>query len=421
VRPKIVLDGCGLLFFLSFSDKSHMAVAFYPDVFVILTVPVFCAAAYYLICVKRLFRRSAKAAAPSEPPAFVAGCRPVVVLHGSLLRWNALLETGAPDVAVENTVEAINDFLTAACRWVVKTGGLFERTEGASFYGFWGTADVEGSAIDGVRSALRCALALRQDLAAINESRKIDGLPPLWIGMGVHAGRGLVARIGAAGAIAPAIVGEVNACAAFLDRQSALEGVDLLVSQDVWESASAEFLGQRRGETAFTELTGLTAYHVIKGYREAEGKDVIVETPYCVLEIPSVAKSVERWLINNGTQIVGPYSAGEIAGRLFAQEIDFDAECWREGTGQSSRLAEAGIFTGSAGENATLWVYDGALVHGPFSKGFLQTAVARGAIGADSHVCTGTTVDGWITLRSWAEENGVSDIWDYQPESKKAA
>ena len=108
------------------------------------------------------------------------------------------------------------------------------------------------------------------------------------------------------------------------------------------------------------------------------------------------------WTVNNGSQIVGPFAAGEIAARLHAQEMDFDSECWFEGSGESSRIADAGIFSGSGDKDAALWVFDGSTVHGPLSPGFLMTALERGAIVAEhSFICTGSTINGWTPLDRW--------------------
>jgi hypothetical protein len=108
-----------------------------------------------------------------------------------------------------------------------------------------------------------------------------------------------------------------------------------------------------------------------------------------------------RWLVNNGSQIVGPLGAKEIAGRLFEQELDFDCECWVDGTGKSAQIGSAGIFSGSEDEGAVLWVFDGETIHGPISPGFLKTAVACGAISENSFICENSTVNGWKTLQAW--------------------
>ena len=151
-----------------------------------------------------------------------------------------------------------------------------------------------------------------------------------------------------------------------------------------------------------------------EGYRNEEGQVVSTEVPYDPVQFsanevtggPSSETMIGerktlRWLINNGSQIVGPLAEREIALRLFAQELDFDCECWVEGTGKSAQIAKAGIFSGSEDVGANLWVYDGEIIHGPISTGFLKTAVICGAISENSWVCEISTVSGWKILLSW--------------------
>ena len=108
-----------------------------------------------------------------------------------------------------------------------------------------------------------------------------------------------------------------------------------------------------------------------------------------------------RWTVNNGSQIVGPLTPQEIAARLFAQELDFDCECWAEGSGKSAQIGTAGIYTGSEDAEAFLWVFDGETIHGPMSEGFLKTAIGHQAMPLTAHICEKTTINGWKSLQEW--------------------
>jgi len=216
-----------------------------------------------------------------------------------------------------------------------------------------------------------------------------------------------------------------------------MSGVDTLISQTVWQQSEAHFLGELLGEAKLTADTGLTGYYWISGYRDAQGGEVLVESPYArrdavdalhpaavpvnsptdsvepppvagpavVAPIRSSQRGLRRWLVNNGSQMVGPLKGEEIAAQLFAQELDFDSECWAEGTGNSAQIRDAGIFTGSEDDGASFWVYDGQTIHGPLSRGFLSTAVSRGAIPSQSYVCEGSTIEGWRTVADWLSAN----------------
>jgi len=338
----------------------------------------------------------------------------VTALHGSIRALNELLERHDP---VE-LAEAINDFLTLAASRVKHYGGLFERWGDGSFVASWGAPVSEGTE---VWKAIRCALELRGDLRVFNETRKTDGQKPFVFGMGVHTGMALAARLGPSHLLHYSVIGNVLHCARALDRIAPSVGTDLLISQETWTQSEARFLGEQSGEAKLTADTGLMPYYRITGYRDEQGQEMVVQvslpegaeslagvdqgitaapdTP--IISATTAAESPARWLINNGSQIIGPFGPKEVASRLYAQELDFDCECWTEGTGHSAQIANAGIFSGSEDQGASLWIYDGETIHGPVSPGFLRTALIHGAVPMTAWICEGSTVNGWRTVSAW--------------------
>ncbi|MGK5089488.1 hypothetical protein WDW86_18205 [Bdellovibrionota bacterium FG-2] len=330
----------------------------------------------------------------------------VTVLHGTLGEVSSLLETVGP----EDLALALNDFLTLAFSRARDRGAHFERFSGNSFIAIWGggldsdhhghgenpTSHLAEEAI----SASECALELREDFYSLNHARKNDGLKLLRISMGVHMGAALVAKLGAPGFSKLTCVGEAVQCARALDRLAANAGIDLLLSHDIWTVLEGRIPGKCAGESPLTPITGLTQlYSVSGGKMEALFEN---ETPGFSGTRSLMIKrdKPKRWSINNGSQIVGPWAETEIAQRLFAQELDFDCECWEEGSGKSGRICDSGMFSGSQDEGANLWVYDGQTIHGPISPGFLRTALICGAIARSAYVCEDSTVKGWALLES---------------------
>ena len=197
-----------------------------------------------------------------------------------------------------------------------------------------------------------------------------------------------------------------------------------MISQDVLKAAHGVFTGKSLGEARLTSDTGLTAYYSVVGFHEdasmpegtlepgtfagqdlesaREGGRLTGGETRVQITRPGSAPS--RWLVNNGSQIVGPFTAQELSQRLFSQELDFDCECWHEESGRSSRLDAAGIFSGSEDAGACYWVFDAGLVHGPVSEGFIRTAVQHGAVGPDAQVCDRSTVAGWKKLAEFVAE-----------------
>jgi class 3 adenylate cyclase len=336
---------------------------------------------------------------------------PVTAVHGSLRGLSGLIEASTP----EAVLDAVNDFLTLVAHRAREHGGRFERSEGAAFYAFW--TGKEPPAIEALR-ALRFALDVRRDLAVLNEARKVDGHKPLLAGMGVYSGQAVLGRMGTADAMFFGVAGTPLTCARALDELAPSMGVDLLAAQETWQLCETHLLGEALGEVRLTPDTGLTTYYALAGYRDEAGAEQRVETPYSRTEVPTSAvapaaivkrEGPKRWLVNNGSQIVGPYTVEQISACLYAQEMDFDSECWAEGTGETSKLAESGIFSGSGESGAGLWVYDGKTIHGPLSQGFLGTALSHGAISEQAMICEGSTVGGWKPLAEWRKAHPELD------------
>jgi class 3 adenylate cyclase len=369
-----------------------------------------------------------KTASPAAQPG-ASAVKPsrkiaVVALHGSLRGFTQLLEAGGP----EEVTEAINDYLTAVAFRVTSYGAVFERYPGASFGAAWELGETDESAQEALNQALHCAVSLRFDLAHLNESRKLDGKKQLRHGMGLHVGQALAARIGPVADIRYGVMGEALACARALDRLGLAEGKELIVSQEVLKAAHGTFSGKQLGEARLTEDTGLTPYYGILSYRE----DASATTG--TLEAATLSGAVEsserltggetrgkimrpggeaqRWLVNNGSQIEGPFTTQELSARLFTQEIDFDCECWNEETGRSAKIENAGIFSGSQDADACYWVYDGQMIHGPVSEGFVTTAFGHGAFGQNAFVCERSTVAGWRPLAAL-----VGELIDRKPDT----
>ncbi|MEO5969786.1 MAG: adenylate/guanylate cyclase domain-containing protein [Bdellovibrionia bacterium] len=337
-----------------------------------------------------------------DSPRFAPQKVVVTVLYGSLRSFSNLF---ASETA-EDIAESINDYLGLVSSSAKEFEGRFERFAGGeSFVITWGAPESEGTE---AWRAMRCALQLRTGFKNLNELRKVDGQKALTFCIGIHTGNALAARIGIVKQMSYTVIGDVLNCAKSLSQISAGAGRDILVSQDVWSQSDSKFVGEVAGEAKLTHETGLTYYYTLSAYRNEQGQEVEVPAPVVEAgaennspEVINKEKKSERWLINNGSQIVGPFGPEEIASRLFAQELDFDCECWSEGIGTSSQIKSAGIFSGSQDEDATLWLYDGKIVHGPMSPGFLRTAIGHGAMPRTVFICEKSTVNGWLSLESW--------------------
>jgi class 3 adenylate cyclase len=363
----------------------------------------------------------------------------VTVLDASIKNMDQFVDQNAPDAAGE----LLNDFVSHGAAIVEHYGGLVQTIGDFGFLAIWGLAELDGTE---VWRAVRCGLALRKKLGELIQIRKNDGKSGFHYGFGIHRGHCLVVKMGAHSSATVQVVGGVPRRARALAMLATKFGTDLIISQEVWAHTESRFVGEPLGEVNLRSESKVMSIFGISGYRDEQGQVVNVAVPNefslpssglvgqhsGVQEVQSLPgmtrleetqsafvlkeKAAMRWLVNNGTKIEGPLTASEIALRLFAQELDFDCECWAEGTGESAMLRDAKIFQGSDNRSAHLWIFDGQLVHGPLSEGFLKTAILHGAISSQSYVCSNSTVSGWKLL----EEMMPSLLTLNNTESKKS-
>ena len=373
----------------------------------------------------------------SDPEPSSASRRVVTVLSGSLRGLESLIAQALPDVVIQT----VNEFLSLAESRVASCGGQFSRERGSAFMATWGLYDSEEGARNPSyfeQEALRCALALIHDFRALREARKLDGLPHLPVALGLHTAEVVCGWMGALTSKDYGWVGELSSSVRALERLAAGHGVALVVSALVAESSDvkkgeANFRFEALGEARLSSDGNRLHYYRVSACREGEAWTEVdhasdAPTPLeleraglaqvlhseqrtgVVSEDPSrpslvvAVESPKRWLINNGSQILGPMEATDVAKLLFAQEIDFDCECWSEGQGKTQAIRDAGIFSGSEDTEGSLYVFDGQTIHGPLTQGFLNTALRVGAISHASWICEKTALSGWAELKGWQEK-----------------
>ena len=100
----------------------------------------------------------------------------------------------------------INHHLALVSQCIESEGGTIDKYIGDAVMAFWGAPDVVD---DAPSRAARAAIAIRQAIAADNDKRVADGLPPVRIRIGIHTGPLIVGEIGAPNRINYTVVGDV--------------------------------------------------------------------------------------------------------------------------------------------------------------------------------------------------------------------
>ncbi len=345
---------------------------------------------------------------PTSSVSHVNTCT-VTSIHVAIWSYDHVLEKLNP----EHAFEALNEFHSIGVNWAEKHQVHYERSSGGSFYLHW--TDEKAAA-----GALKCVLELRREFIEWNDVRKAEGYDPFTVIMGADRGLAFWGPIGPEGRKQESIVGEVTARARALSQIALSLEASLLASAELWLTVADQYLGERVAEANLTALKNLTSCYKVQGYIDEAGQKIWVKEWNRSLD-PEIrqadAPTIEKtslWHVNNGSQILGPMSARDIARALYSLEIDFDCECWQEGSIHRGSIEKSGLFGGTLEDGAHFWVFDGDTLHGPFAEKFLKTEMGRKAFPRDSYVCEKSTVTGWKPLMelraSLSEVTGAIEV-----------
>jgi len=97
-------------------------------------------------------------------------------------------------LAPSEVVRLLNDFHGHMVEEVFRFGGTLDKYLGDGLLAYFNAPVPQA---DHCQRALRCALAMSEALKHLNRSREESGLPPLAMGLGIHAGEAVVGNIGA--------------------------------------------------------------------------------------------------------------------------------------------------------------------------------------------------------------------------------
>jgi adenylate cyclase len=188
----------------------------------------------------------------------------------------------------EQLVDLLNEYFEPMVR-CIRQGhhGTLHKFIGDAIMAGWGDV-VPASSEESARSAVRCALQMRRELAKLNDRWKKEGRKPLKIGIGINFGAVTVGDIGAAGARREfTIIGDPVNVASRLEGVTKHFRTDLVISDTVRELLNSDFVvrtvgliqvkGRNRplrvyevlGEVTDTELSGKWRKEDVDTYEKA--------------------------------------------------------------------------------------------------------------------------------------------------------
>ena len=171
--------------------------------------------------------------------------KPATILFSDIRGYSSVTARSDPQALVAQ----LNEYLTAMVECVFRFGGTLDKFIGDAVMAVWGNTRSEGVRNDAA-NAVRAALAMRQELARLNESWMARGLPPLRIGVAINHGEVVVGNIGSPQRMEFTVIGDaVNVSWRLQELTKELEA-ELIVGENVMALVIEEFELRPLGKAA---------------------------------------------------------------------------------------------------------------------------------------------------------------------------
>jgi len=154
---------------------------------------------------------------------------PVTILFSDLIGFTTLSEKADPEALVTQ----LNEHLSRMTSVIFNNGGTLDKFIGDAIMAVWGNVRSLGTAQD-AKNAARAALAMRQELAQLNQKWRGEGR------MGVNQGEVIVGNIGSQERMDPTVIGDAVNLASRLEGLTRVYGADILVGASAAELVREE-------------------------------------------------------------------------------------------------------------------------------------------------------------------------------------
>jgi len=199
--------------------------------------------------------------------------KPATILFSDIRGYSSVTARSDPQALVAQ----LNEYLTAMVECVFRFGGTLDKFIGDAVMAVWGNTRSEGIRNDAA-NAVRAALAMRQELARLNESWLERGLPPLRIGVAINHGEVVVGNIGSPQRMEFTVIGDaVNVSWRLQELTKELEA-ELIVGENVMALVIEEFELRPLGKAAIKGVPQPLEIFEILGAIEPEAADLNAPT-----------------------------------------------------------------------------------------------------------------------------------------------
>jgi adenylate cyclase len=205
-------------------------------------------------------------------------------------------------------VRQLNVYFERMVASVKECRGTFHKYIGDAIMAAWGDIAVTSMGPErDAQNAVRSALLMRRGLSELNEERKVDGLMPLRIGIGLNHGVGvLVGLIGASSQMEFTVMGDAVNTASRLEGMTKEFKTDFAISESVQQLIGDGFLVRRLG---LIVLKGKTKPTVV--YEVLAEKSDMAQSKMTVEDVARYEEAFDHFLARRFEKAVAGFVACE--------------------------------------------------------------------------------------------------------------
>ena len=183
--------------------------------------------------------------------------REVAILMADIRSFSPLSEGMPP----EKLTELLNAYFGEMVVAIRAHGGMVDKFIGDAIMAVFGLTAGEG---DFPGDAVAAAQEMRQRLADFNETRRLDGQPPIANGIGIHLGEVVAGYIGSPDRLEFTVIGHAVNLAARIEGQCKPPNPPVLFSQAVADRIGDRFAVRPVTTTALKGITGTTTLFTVE-------------------------------------------------------------------------------------------------------------------------------------------------------------
>jgi adenylate cyclase len=161
-------------------------------------------------------------------------CR-VAVLFADIRGFSFL----ANEMNPEQLVIQLNQYLEQMVEQVLDQNGVLDKFIGDALMAEFGNPIFRGDKVEAL-AAIHAALAMRKVLHQLRTQWKNEGKPLLFNGIGIHFGEAIAGNVGSSKKLEYTVIGNTVNIAARVESKTKELGVDILVTQSVYELVKEE-------------------------------------------------------------------------------------------------------------------------------------------------------------------------------------